>query len=191
MRATAKMEPSVRTKILVREVMNSPVITAKPTASVRHIAKMMSDHHVGSVVILDGDDPVGIVTDGDIVVKAVARDMKPSRITARDIMSTPLQTIDSGKDITDAARTMRKLGLKRLGVTYKNQLVGIVSVSDLMAVTPELVDLVSEKARIMTGESARQRGYLAGYCDACTQWSDYLLESDGRFLCDECRAGAP
>lgn len=171
----------------MREVMNSPVITCEPKATLKTVAKMMSDHKVGSVVVSESEAPVGIVTDGDIVFKAVSKDLRPSSVRAEEIMSRPFHTIDAGKDITTAARTLRKLGVKRLGVTYKGELVGIVSVSDLMAVTPELFDLVSEKARIMTGEAARHRGYLAGYCDNCNQWSDYLLEADGKFLCDECR----
>lgn len=185
---TTRVEPSVRTRILVREVMNSPVITCGPRATLKAVAKTMSDHRVGSVVVAESEAPVGIVTDGDIVFKAVSKDQRPSDVRAGEIMSKPLHTIDGGKDITDAARIMRKLGIKRLGVTYKGALVGIVSVSDLMAVTPELVELVSEKTRILTGEAVRRRGYLAGYCDNCNQWSDYLLEVDGKFLCDECRA---
>ena len=172
---------------MVREIMNSPVIVSSPDETVKEIATKMSDFKVGSVVVTESDKPVGIVTDGDIVTKVVARDLTPSGVYARQIMTQPLHTIDAGKEVTEAARIMRKLRVKRLGVTYRQKLVGIVSISDLSAVTPELVDLISEKALIMTGELRRQRGYLAGYCDSCTQWSDYLLESDGKFLCDECR----
>ena len=185
--SVAEIEPTLRTRILIREVMNSPVISTGPNATLKTVAGLMARFDVGSIIILDGDDkPLGMVTDGDIVLKAVSKGLNPSRVHAKDIMSQPLQTIDSSKDITDAARLMRKLKVKRLGVTYKDKLVGAVSVSDLTAVTPELFELVSEKTRIMTGESRQQKGYLAGYCDICTQWSDFLTESDGQFVCDEC-----
>lgn len=186
----AEIEPSLRTKILIREVMNSPVISIGPNATLKKVAGLMARFNVGSIIINDDDRPIGMVTDGDIVLKAVSKGSNPSRVHAKDIMSQPLQTIEGGKDITDAARLMRKLKIKRLGVTYKDKLVGVVSVSDLTAVTPELFDIVSEKTRIMTGESRKQMGYLAGYCDICTQWSDFLTESDGKFVCDEC-SGEP
>jgi signal-transduction protein with cAMP-binding, CBS, and nucleotidyltransferase domain len=171
--------------------MNSPVITAGPRENVRQVAQRMADHRVGSVVVLERQRPIGIVTDGDIVTKVVVSDTKPSQISVKRVMSTPLHTIESEKDLTEAARLMRRLHVKRLGVTYKGDLVGVVSVSDLNAATPELVGLLSEKARIVTGDVPRARGFVAGYCDGCERWSDYLMEIDGRFLCEDCRGGAP
>lgn len=181
------MKPSVRTRVLVREVMNGPVITAPPNETVKDLALKMTQYQVGSIVIAESDKPLGIVTDGDIALKAVTRDELPSKIRARDIMSSPLHTIGTEKDISEVARLMRKLSIKRLGVTYKEKLIGIVTMSDLVSVTPEVMGLLSEKARIVGGERLRGRKYVAGYCDICNQWSDYLLESDGKFLCEDCR----
>ncbi|MCP8321811.1 MAG: CBS domain-containing protein [archaeon] len=181
------VEPSVRTRVSVREVMNSPVITASPNDTIKDLALKMIQYKVGSIVITESDEPVGIVTDGDITLKAVAKDLKPSKVLARDIMSSPLHTIDGEKDIREAARVMRDQGIKRLGVTYKNKLVGMITMSDIISVTPEVMDVISEKARIMAFEPRKKGGYLAGFCDSCNQWSDYLLEADGRFLCEDCR----
>lgn len=183
-------EPVVRTRVLVREVMNSPVVTASPDEDVRTISQRMSDAKVGSVVVMDKDLPIGIITDGDIVSKVASKDAISSSVKASQIMSTPLRTIESEKEIIEAARQMRKQRIKRLGVFYKQNLVGIISISDIFAVTPELFDIISEKAKMMTTEGPRQPGFLAGYCDQCNQWSDVLLEMDSRFVCDECRSGA-
>jgi CBS domain-containing protein len=181
-------EPMIRTKILVREVMNSPVITSEIDESVREAAKKMARFKIGSVVVTEKGKPIGIVTEGDIVRKVVAEDLKPSRVKVGDIASKPLHTIDAGSDVTEAAKVMRRLNIKKLGVVYKNELVGIVTTSDLNAVTPELVGLLSEKVRITTGESLRVKSPLAGYCDSCGEWSDTLIEIDGRFLCEDCRS---
>ncbi len=183
------IEPSVRTKVLVGQVMNSPVITASPNETAKDLALKMIEYKVGSIVITESDESVGIVTDGDMALKIIAKDLKPSKVLARDIMSSPLHTIDSEKDIREAARAMRNLGIKRLGVTHNSKLVGIITMSDIVSVTPEVMDIISEKARIMAGEPRKKRGYLVGYCDSCDQWSDYLLEVDGRFLCENCREG--
>lgn len=179
----------MRTRVLVREVMNSPVITAPPTETVKDLALKMIKYKIGSIVITEGDEPLGIVTDGDITRKVVAKDLKPSKVLARDIMSSPLHTIDGEKDMREAARIIRSLEIKRLGVTYKNKLAGMITMSDIVSVTPEVMDVMSEKARIMAGEPRKKTGYLAGYCDSCNQWSDYLLEVDGKFLCEVCREG--
>jgi len=181
------LERHISLKIRVREVMNRPLATGSPDETIDSIAKKMVENKVGSVIIKQGDEILGIVTDGDIVNKVVAKNYKPSSIRAEDIMSSPLHTIEANRDVTEAARMMRKLRIKRLGVTYKGHLVGIVSMSDVLNVTPELVDLVSEKARILSGELTRKRKYISGYCDNCKQWSDYLLEVDGKYLCEECR----
>ena len=169
--------------------MNSPVITASPEESIKAISEKMADSKAGSVVILDNEVPIGIVTDGDIVTKVVRRDARPSTVRAVDVMSTPLHIIESEKEIIEAARTMRRYNIKRLGVSYKHRLVGIISISDILAITPDLFDIISEKTRIVTGEVTKHPAYLAGYCDYCNQWSDSLLEDDGRFLCAECTTG--
>jgi len=179
----------VRTRVFVREVMNSPVITADPSESIQRISQKMAASKAGSVVITENEKPIGIVTDGDIVTKVVSKDSKPSSVKAVDVMSRPLYTIESEKEIIEAARAMRKHGIKRLGVSYKNSIVGIISISDILAITPELFDIISEKAMIMTSQASKEPTFLAGYCDSCNQWSDRLLELDGRFLCSECTTG--
>jgi hypothetical protein len=78
---------------------------------------------------------------------------------------------------------LRKHGIKRLGVVYKNRLVGIISASDVIAVTPDLVDVVSEKAALIRGETGRATGKVSGYCDECGEWSDLLQYDEGTFIC--------
>ncbi|MBI2184159.1 MAG: CBS domain-containing protein [Thaumarchaeota archaeon] len=176
----------MRTKILVREVMNGPVISASPSDSIAEVAKKMVESKVGSVVIIEREKPVGIVTDGDFVQKIVVKDLKPSSVKARDIMSQPIHTIEADKDVSDAARSLRKLGIKRLGVTRKGRLVGIISMSDIISVTPELMEILSEKRRIGTWQAERRPSTVSGYCDSCNQWSDLLTEIDDKYLCENC-----
>ncbi len=183
-------EPNVTTRLLVKDIMNSPVIALPSDATVNEIARVMSEMRIGSIIITDNGKPdgkpLGVVTDWDIVSKAAVRDEKPSRIRASDIMQD-LITIDSEASITDAARLLRKHNVKRLGVTYKDKVVGVVSSSDVIAVMPELIDVVSEKAAMLKGELGRSTTLISGYCDECEEWSDYLAYVDGKFLCDECR----
>lgn len=179
------------TRVLVRDIMNSPVVSASPSDTVRDIAKKMKEEKIGSIVIMEKDKPVGIVTDWDIVSNGVVKDAKPSQIKAKDVMKD-IRTIESEESITEAARLLRKHNIKRLGVIYKNRLVGIISSSDVIAVTPDLVDVVSEKAAIIRGELgiARPAGKVSGYCDECGEWSDLLQYDEGTFICEVCRGEA-
>jgi CBS domain-containing protein len=179
-------DPHMTTRVMVKDVMNSPVISALPGASVKELADKMSRAKVGSVIIMENDKPLGIVSDWDIVARATVKDELPSRVIAKDIMQ-PLLTIESEESITQAARQLRKYNIKRLGVTYKHKLVGVISSSDVIAVTPELVDVVSEKANLLRGEIGRSPANVSGYCDECNEWSDYLQYSDGKLICEECR----
>jgi CBS domain-containing protein len=181
-------DANMTTRVLVRDIMNSPVVSASPGDNVRDIAKKMKEEKIGSIVIMEKDKPVGIVTDWDIVSNSVVRDAKPSQLKAKDVMQE-IHTIEGEESITEAARQLRKHNIKRLGVVYKNKLVGIISSSDVIAVTPDLVDVVSEKANIIRGELGitRPAGNVSGYCDECGEWSDLLQYDEGTFICEVCR----
>lgn len=181
-------DANMTTRVLVRDIMNSPVVFASPNDTIHDIAKKMKEENIGSIVIMEKDKPVGIVTDWDIVTRAIVNDSKPSQVKAKDVMKE-IYTIESEESITEAARLLRKHNIKRLGVVYKNRLAGIISSSDVIAVTPDLVEIVSEKAAIIRGELgiARPASNVSGYCDECSEWSDLLQYDEGTFICEVCR----
>jgi len=179
-------DANMTTRVLVRDIMNSPVISASPQHTIKDIATKMKEESIGSIVIMKNEKAAGIVTDWDIVSNAVVKDVKPSEVKASDIMQT-LHTIEGEEGVTEAARVLRQHNIKRLGVVYKNRLVGIISASDVIAVTPDLVDVISEKAAVMRGEIGRLAGNISGYCDECGEWSDLLQFNEGTFMCEECR----
>ncbi len=179
-------DANMTTRVLVRDIMNSPVISASPQHTIKDIATKMKEERIGSIVIMENEKAAGIVTDWDIVSNAVVKDVKPSEVKASDIMQT-LHTIEGEEGVTEAARVLRQHNIKRLGVVYKNRLVGIISASDVIAVTPDLVDVISEKAAVMRGEIGRSAGNISGYCDECGEWSDLLQFNEGTFMCEECR----
>ena len=179
-------DANMTTRVLVRDIMNSPVISASPHDTIKDIATKMKEEKIGSIIIMEKEETVGIVTDWDIVSNAVVKDVKPSLLKASEIMQK-LHTIEGEEGVTEAARMLRQHNIKRLGVVYKNKLVGIISASDVIAVTPDLVDVISEKAALVRGEIGRSAGNVSGYCDECGEWSDLLQYSEGTFTCEECR----
>lgn len=180
-------DANMPTRILVRDIMNSPVISALPHSTIEEVGSKMKDHKIGSIIIMENGKPLGIVTDWEIVSNIVTKDIKPSMLRASDIMQQ-LHTIEGEEGVTEAARLLRQHNIKRLGVVYKSKLVGIISASDVISVTPDLVDVISEKASLLRGEIGRGPGNISGYCDECGEWSDLLQYEGGSFTCEECRA---
>lgn len=184
-------ELGIRERMLVKDIMSSPVIAVSEDESSDKAAALMEKHNLGCVIVTTQNGrPTGIITERDMVTRVVAKDIQPSKVAAKEIMTAPLITITPDETLNEAARRMNRLNIRRLGVMYKGKLLGIISSKDIVAVTPELIDIIQEKARIenetVTEEVGEQR-LLAGYCDNCGRWSDDLGEVEGNFLCEECR----
>jgi len=135
--------------ILVRDVMSSPVRTIRVGDSVRNAVRKMNKFRIGCLVVMQGDRPVGILTERDIMRKVVEPCIDPSLIRVSDVMSTPITTIDPAASVEDAARLMSRKHIKKLPVVEDGRIVGIVTSTDLMRSGPELVsaltDLLSKK----------------------------------------------
>lgn len=181
-------------KLLVKDVMSSPVITIRESALVNEVAELMSKNDLGCIIVTSKDGkPVGIITERDLVERVLAKNIKPDALKAEEAMTAPLITIEADVTISEAARRMSRLNIRRLGVMYKGQLVGLVSSKDILAVMPELLETIQEQA-LIEGENRAQEEVpeekrpLAGYCDHCGVWSDNLKELNGEFLCEDCRA---
>jgi CBS domain-containing protein len=180
-------ELGIRSRMLVKDVMTSPVITVKEDSTADEAARLMRDNEIGCVIVTTKDDkPIGIITERDIVVRVVAENTQPSKATVKEIMSAPLITIDANKTISEAAREMNRQNIRRLAVMYRGRLVGIISSKDILSVTPELIEIIQERAKITAGGETEEELPLTGYCDNCGSWSDGLREVDGSYLCENC-----
>ena len=180
----------IRERMLVKDVMSSPVITVNEEETVEKVAQLMDKYRLGCIIVTSKDGkPIGIITERDLVIRVLAKNLLPSKLKAKDVMSSPLMTINPDATISEAARMMSRLNIRRLGVVYRGELVGIISSKDVLAVTPELIEIIQEKARIKSQGSGGEieTTPLAGYCDRCGAWSDDLREVEGQFLCEECR----
>jgi len=171
------------TRVPLREVMNRRLTTIGIDATVAKAAKAMCHDEVGSVIILDHNKPIGIVTEEDLACKVVALDLKPSTVHVNDIMSTPLITVSAEKTVGDAAKMMVKHKVRRLPVIDEHRkVIGIVTVRDLLAVSNEQNDVLMDLIEINREETVDP-----GMCGRCSQMSDDLKRVDGVMLCPQCR----
>jgi CBS domain-containing protein len=185
-------EIGLRTKMLVKDVMSSPVFTVDEEEVANNAAAMMEKDDLGCVIVSNkAGKSIGIITERDLVIRVVAKNLMPDTMKAKDIMTTPLVTIEPDATISDAARRMTRLDIRRLGVMYKGNMVGIISSKDILGVMPELIEIMQERVRIEGAERSEDSGEeeapLSGYCDRCNTYSENLKERDGQNICDDCR----
>ena len=121
----------------ISEIMSRDVVIVSPTDSLQMVAQKMAEIDSGIMPVGEKDRLVGIVTDRDIVLRAVAKGKTPGKSTARDVMSPDIKYCYEDETLEDAARNMSTLQVKRLPVlSREKRLVGIVSLGDL-AMEPE------------------------------------------------------
>lgn len=119
----------------VREVMNGPARTVGPDRSIPRAASQLAGYGIGSLVVVEDDDIVGILTESD-VVQVVAASQPPAEVTVRDAMSTPVVTVAPDDSVDDAATLLRDNRIKKLPVV-DDELVGIVTATDLARYMPQ------------------------------------------------------
>ncbi len=184
-------EIGLRSRMLVKDVMSSPVITATEDTQINKTAQLMDKGRVGCIIVTNKDGKaLGIITESDLVRRVLAKNLIPGKLTAKEVMSTPLITVEPDETLTETARRMSKLDVRRMGVVYRGDLVGIISSKDILAVTPELLENMKEKALIdreEVEEESSEETPSGGYCERCGSWSEDLEELEGDFLCEECR----
>nr|WP_321350841.1 CBS domain-containing protein [uncultured Methanoregula sp.] len=171
------------TRVPLKEIMRHDPTTISSDATVAKAAAAMCHDDVGSCIVLQHNLPVGIVTEQDINCKVVAKDLKPSTVHVNEIMSTPLITLSAEKTVGDAAHMMVKHKVRRLPVVNESKkVIGIVTVRDLLTVSNELNELLTDLIEINREEIVEQ-----GICSRCSQMSDDLKRVDSVLLCPRCR----
>lgn len=143
----------------VGEVCNREVTVMDRNESVHEAVVLMRQNHVGDVVISENRDgnpvPVGILTDRDVLIEVVAKDVAPESLAVGDVMSFDLLTVPEEETENDAIARMRSKGVRRAPVVdAQGSLVGIVSIDDLLEV---LAEELSNIAALIGREQRRER----------------------------------
>lgn len=182
------LDLDLKGKMVVREAMSSPVLTIGEDQGVVEAAKVMSKQGIGAVIVSSADgQPVGIITERDLVFRVIARNMVPRELKVKEVMSSPLKVVDPDTPLEEAMRMMDRLNIRRLGVTYKGRLEGVITEKDILRLMPALIEIERERSRIQ-GSNTPTGPSLVGYCDRCDLYSTNLRNVDGELLCEDCRA---
>ncbi|MGB8036097.1 MAG: CBS domain-containing protein [Nitrososphaeraceae archaeon] len=137
----------------IAEIMTEKLETIVITGSAQDAAKKMSDKDVSSLVVTDNNNkPVGIITERDLVRKVSVKDVNSSNVLIKDILSSPLVTIDSKLTIEGAADTMVNNKVRHLLVVDNNNInrpIGVITTTDFASYLKENIDMDEVNARIL------------------------------------------
>jgi len=147
----------------LRKIMVANVITAERDDSICQVAELMNKHEIGCVVIVDDGKPVGVVTERDMIKRVVCRSKGSEKQKAAGIMSTPLIDASPEMGAGDAAKLMLEKNIKKLPVVENGQLLGLVTLTDLIR-SEGVVEFLNGLP--LNGVSTRLRKVIDIYYDA-------------------------
>jgi CBS domain-containing protein len=144
--------------MLLREICTPDVISCAADCNALHAARLMRQHHVGDLIIVEDMDsdpsPIGVVTDRDIVVEVLGKELDPGRVPLRQIMRTPVVIASTSEEVAQAVERMKFHGVRRIPVVDEaSRLVGVLSLDDLLK---RLAADAASLAEVMSRERDRE-----------------------------------
>ena len=142
---------------------NRQVVTATRETSITGAAQLMRDKHVGSLIVVENRDnhpePVGILTDRDIVIEVLAENIDPDAVTVGDVMTTAVLKVCEHDSIFEVAQRMRARGVRRVPVVSKQrELVGVLAQDDILALLGEELSLLIKVSTREVEQEIKKRG---------------------------------
>ncbi|MGB5428024.1 MAG: CBS domain-containing protein [Gammaproteobacteria bacterium] len=142
---------------------NRQVVTATRETTISGAARLMRDKHVGSLIVVESRDnrlePVGILTDRDIVIEVLAENVDPDAVTVGDVMTTAVLKVCEHDSIFEVAQRMRARGVRRVPVVSKQcELVGVLAQDDILALLGEELSLLVKVSTREVEQEIKKRG---------------------------------
>ncbi|PSQ28976.1 signal transduction protein [Halobacteriales archaeon QS_9_68_17] len=186
----------MQSDVTIRDVMTREYVGVSESDTVLDVVGLMRQEETGCVVVLRGSDPVGILTEWD-VLGVVADESSPRETTAASVMSDPVLTVSPDQQLRTAAGKMSRENIRRLVVIENGEVVGVLNERDVIAAAasfrrPEEPAPPSSAAgnqhdsRIAAGPNGEEYSDQS-VCETCGSLSDTLREYNGQLVCTECR----
>jgi CBS domain-containing protein len=172
----------------VRDLMTKNLISIETGESVIEAARLMDEKEISSVLVKEGKEFLGIITDRDIIGRVVLKGTDPRKVRVSEVMSSPLITISEGASVEEAAEKMRNNKIRRLVVEENQKILGIIAEADMIRVAPELHFLIRERSKLEVQliPTKPHEMTFAGFCEDCGNYSNDLRNVSGEWLCEEC-----
>lgn len=174
-------------EVIVKEAMKTNLVVVKPTITVLEAAKRMKEKKIGNVIVVEKKQPVGILTESDILKKVVAEGKNAGKVLVEEVMSTPIVVANPYISLEEAMKTMSKCNIRRLPVIENGELIGVITQKDISRISPVLHEISREWYDItVRDESYLKRQIFSGKCEDCNTLSTTLRRVEGRLLCEDC-----
>jgi CBS domain-containing protein len=178
--------------VKVGDIMTRSFISVNPNTNLIDCAREMMRKRVGSLVLKDGQKLVGLLTEKDIIWAMTKKGANGlGKIKAKEIASKKIATIKPSADVYEAMERMKKLKFRRLPVVVNNNVIGMLTLKDVLRIEPSLFSDInkigeireeSEKLKRVKGE----RWSSEGLCEECGNF-DVLYRVDNRLMCLSCK----
>ena len=122
--------------------------TVKPDDSVHAAVQKMNKFDIGSVIVINSGRPVGIITETNIMRRVVEPRMDPATVWVKDIMTSPIISIEENATVAEAAKIMADRKINRLPVINGSKLVGLISSTDIVKANPTQLGILEELLRV-------------------------------------------
>lgn len=176
--------------IKVGDLMTRKIIAVNPETNLRKCASTMLKNRIGSLLVLDGGKLMGMITEKDIIWALMKKSKKDlSDIKAGDLMRRKLVTIRPSADLTEALNKLKRNKVKRLPVVERGNVIGVITINDILKIEPGLYQLFVENVKIK--EEAKKLKLrknvkvFSGICEDCGNF-DLLSQESGQALCSQC-----
>lgn len=139
-----KAEEKFVIPLKAEDVMTTEVAVMDEVVSVKKAAEVMAQEGVSAIIVTVEGKAKGIVTERDILKRIVVEDKNAKKTKVKEIMSSPLVTIEPSTDLEEAARLMFEKKIKNLPVTHENRLIGLINLQDICRLQPEILRLLKQ-----------------------------------------------
>ena len=172
--------------VKVLDAMTRNPVIVKSNTCVSECAKTMEQNHVGSLIV-KGINNIGIVTEQDIVRKVIAKKLNPDSTEVGNIMEKNLFTVSGKEDIYDALVLMRDKNIRHLPVMQNGDLIGFLTIKDVLKIQPQLFELLVDKFELKEefNKPIFSKRRIENECEICGNYS-ILHYMDYKWICHEC-----
>ncbi len=172
------------------DAMTTKPISVSPDATLEECARVMRDNHVGALVIKEENVSIGIITEKDIVRKVLASGINPLKEEVTDHMAKDLITIKPEDDIYEALIKMRDQNIRHLPVIKDRQMIGLLTLKDVLKIQPSLFDLIVERFELREEKRKPINRVIPneGICQECGEYSEDVGDVNGVILCGKCNS---
>ena len=143
--------------IQIAEIMTRNPVSIQVGSSILEVSKQLTRHRINSLLVLDGKALKGIITAHDIIFKVLSRELDPKTTLVDDVMTSDIVTVSSSATIAETVQVLNDNDVEQIPVMNNDELVGFVTVKDILRIEPTLLELFTESFR---SEEQQRRNFV-------------------------------